>query len=1055
MAPPTPPKTKPPSADKLVEALVKKVSDLIQKKDYSGARQALQQAIDGEAGLGKAVDVQLLLAIVDLQDPGTQTKAVRDAVQQVLKQLFPAAKAAEWQVTTTNTPLVTRELPAGLEALAARAYYPGQAEDVVAAIEWLGVAHAKRFPIQEMERPLSPLFVRRMALRVVEPKPPSEQDWKQIQQWQQLAKGPAAAEGQRASDELLAEGWRAECMIVLNHDASSARDELLAEYDKLIAAHPAYGRYVWCRALRSLPEPAWDTIVAELHKLLPELAPPHGVFKVQNRAEAVAALIGEAAQKRRERARPWSSPERIPFNPFSDAQEAEQYARLLSAGRGLAAQGGDRGLKASLALASFHAPKPEFPLVWSLVRELLPAEDAGLAPDRLPLLYAGVSSFWQQGEAAKLPAQDPQLPAAVGATTQLLLALGGEQEPTLRKEGAEAMYQAVLKPLLENEAFQPEALAPKGVDRPFLSALCGSIARLLCNQKDAPWPLPKSAPNWFEVVEKRAGQAIELYPKEKPDPKTLAGYYALRASARSYRPDYDVQEILSDTDQALAYEKTSHRAYGVRAWAMFQRSRQQTTREKMLEDLAASIQAGEAAEKNCPKDHKALYTYLKNLYQAHFRRANYETDLKAKAEQFAKAEKCLERLFALPVERSGDSDLALGNMYEDFASQLGRNPKENYVKAIGHFKQVLRGDPLSAAALCGLGRCYYKGLVETRLSPKDLGFASTQEAFAEARKCLEAALKYAIDTAHQVDAHWYLAKVYREEKAWDKSEKSFEQAAKLAEQHHVTGRGVYVRDWAWLYLARAIALRQVNRDDPEIKRQAERAEKTSALLKGIPTSGSVVPAREIPVIQGKARQLQGRYEEALKAYDEALPADLAQADALDLALLEARADCNLGLGDDRFGEGDAKKQTAAAEAALRDVTRALELVSTPAAKAQFHYRAAHAHYLLAAAGNVVKHLEPLVEHSREAVRGAPQGADAVAIRFRCAFWVGVTAASAVTEGEDAKQAGVYLEEAKKWQQELDAMRLDEGLRKEVINLGKRIDQWILRVGGQGAAPPAQ
>jgi hypothetical protein len=965
-------------------------------------------------------------------------KAPRELLPLVEK-CFPTAKPDDWSVAAdSDVKLVTQEVPSGLGKLAAMPAYPGQTKDLDRARAWLQVVGGKFPGFPEVSKARHELLERRIAIRVGESPKPSPDDWKLIIEWEELHKDRSAQAG--AGDELLVKAWRVECAIVLDKEAASARDRLAPIRGELLKADPTYGRYLWCRAQRALPEPGWDAIVRELNDLLPALQGPEPILAAQDRVGAVVGLIREAAQERREEARPWAKLDQIPFNSFGSQAEADQYAKLLKAARKFT--GEDHEWKLSLALAAFHESKPEV----GLTRELLSLQEAK-GPDLLPLLFAGVSSFWQQPRAASLPADDPQFAAAIRATTQLLQEFSKDEAGKITKEGAAAVYKSVLQPVLEGAEFQAPAAAKKAGGSELLSDLHGAIAKFLQGQKEAEWPFPKTMPLPLQVIEEQATLAIELHPKDKPNRAKLAEYHATRGGARSFKPDVKTDAVLADVELALKYQPKLHTALAVQAYALMIRAGERPTRAEILADLGDSIKAGDEAVKNCPNTNKAYPIYLLNLGTAHLTLGNYETDADAKKQHFDAARKYAGDAAKLEHAYGEDALLLLGNIHEDLASQVGEKPKENYLEATKRFSQVVEKNPLSAQALCSLARSNYKALVRTRLSPGDLGFASLEAGLKDCKDYLERAVGCSVQDAVRIEAYCHLGKVYEEQANWTKADENLGKAVDLAKQLGASSRAAYFSHWAILpasHAGRLLASRPP--EDPEIRKLLDTARQRAELLQQMPAGAFVVPIKQMARIQGLAFALEKKYDQAVKAYDRALPKDLAQADALDVSLLLGRAACNIAL----------KR----ADAALQDASRALAITAAPSEQADAHYHVAQAHYLSSSSEGekAAQHRDEFLKSIREAVRLAPEGRNGIAYRSNGATWIALIAVPlAQTDKEQAiqllKDAETWLEEAKKWLQEAHGSAQETGDITRRLELVGKLRRQLQ--GPPPSAPPAE
>lgn len=987
--------------------------------------------------------------------PGSdQLAAIRKALGSarellpLVEKRFPAAKPDGWDVTDpSDVKLVTRQVPAGLAKLAAAPAYPEQPKDLGRAAAWLQAARGKFPGYAETSVALQAVLGRRIALRVFEPQGPSQDDWSLVSQWEELDK-EQSEEPAGAADELLVKGWRVECMLALGKEAASVRDHLVTIRAELLKAQPAYGHYLWCRALRAAPDPAWSEIVRELTDLAPALEGQDAILKAQGRAGAVVGLIVEAAQKRREQARPWNRLDQVPFNPFADPAEAEEYAVLLKAARKFPGAGENPELKASLALAACHEAKPESALAWSLARGLLPLRDAGMQPDLLPLLYAGVSGFWQQPGLAKLPADDPQWAAAIRATTQLLREFSKDEAGKIsRKQKAAALYKAVLQPVIEDPELQAVASKPGAGE--LVSELSGAAAKFLDNQKDVEWPFPKSAGSVYHVIESQATRAMDLDPKGKEDPARLVDYHVLRGSARAYKSDFNSAEVLADADAALKFQPKLHAALGVRAYALFMRAQEQSKRDQILKDLADAIVSGEAAMTNCPKGHKQFPGYMLNLANAHLWLGNFETDQKAKQQHFDLARTLAGDAAKLEHDYGDEARFLLGNIYEDLASQVGENPKANYLEAKKRFSQVLERNPLSAQAFCSLARCHYKALVQSRLGPQDFGFRDRDSFLRKCRDDLEKAIGFAVKDSDRIEALRYLGDIYAEQDDWGKADESLTKARDQAKRLGASSRAAYVYAWAMLPITHAdrlLSSRTRKYDDPEIVQLLKTAEERADVLKGESAGQFVIPTKQVARIKGLSFGLKKEYDRAVQAYDAGLPRDLKQADASDVGLLLGRAACHLALC--KFDE-NGKLDPATlkhAKAVLPDAKRALEVAMATSERASAQFYSAEAHLRMLLGGeDQIGHVNEFVKCIREAVRLTPQGTSAVAYRLYGGRLV--TSMASLLAGANRDAADAILKEARGWLEEALDLEPDASKKKEISQILEVIDAKL-------SAPPA-
>jgi tetratricopeptide (TPR) repeat protein len=279
---------------------------------------------------------------------------------------------------------------------------------------------------------------------------------------------------------------------------------------------------------------------------------------------------------------------------------------------------------------------------------------------------------------------------------------------------------------------------------------------------------------------------------------------------------------------------------------------------------------------------------------------------------------------------------------------------------------------------------------------------------------------------------------------WAKADENATKAAELARQSAFSTRAAYVSAWAMLPVAQANRLASTRpADDPEVLKLLQTAEQRAALLQGMPAGAFIIPTKQVAVILGAARQKRKEYDKAVNAYDQALPQDLAQADALDVPLLLARADCNLN-------RPEAKKDAAFAQAALRDASKALELAAAAPDQAAARYRMALAHFSLFGQGgdSAIQHRDRSLEDIREAVRLAPPGVHGATYRHTGAIVIANVIAEMAKA--DPKKAVPYYEEAERWLREALDLLQDSSQRKTIEANLKLFQEALGKLRG---APP--
>jgi tetratricopeptide (TPR) repeat protein len=453
------------------------------------------------------------------------------------------------------------------------------------------------------------------------------------------------------------------------------------------------------------------------------------------------------------------------------------------------------------------------------------------------------------------------------------------------------------------------------------------------------------------------------------------------------------------------------------------------------------------------------------LGQAHLVLGNYEPDAKKKKQHLDAARDLASRAAPLVSEYNHSARLLLGNIYEDLASQVREDPKQNYLKAMDRFREVQEKNSLSAQARTSRARCVLKALVTSGLNAQDIGLAGDRDA--ALKKCiddLEEAVRYAVQDADRTEAHSQLGQVYEvydQQGHWAKADENHGKAAELAKQSGASTRAAYVSLWAMLPLNHATRLRP---GDSEISKLLDDAERRAKELQGMPPGAYVVPAKQAAIILGSVWQMRGNYEKAVTAYSEGLPPDLAQADSLDVRLLLARAPCNLARPEVKAGKG-----TAFLQAVLQDASRAAALAPD---RADSHYCAAIAYdwlwdadkaaiqqlaqaqpprdeELKRAQEAAIQHRDEAFNSVHKAVELVPKGDNYVIYRSYGATLIVRVVGPAVAQ-IPRKDAIAHFEEAERWLQEAIDASQDPEQKKD---LSTRIEQVRKPLAQLRGAPP--
>jgi tetratricopeptide (TPR) repeat protein len=696
----------------------------------------------------------------------------------------------------------------------------------------------------------------------------------------------------------------------------------------------------------------------------------------------------------------------------------------------------------------------------------------------ISIRFAGALDFWQQPSLTNLPVEDPRFASGVQATTRLLeelskQELSKDEAPRISKDNAAALYKFLLQRILDSPDLQAKCETKKPSGNGLLSDLFGAAAKLLDNMMDAESLLPTASlspegkhvasllpqgkyKGVYDAIESQASLAINLAPKDKPDPARLADCYAMRAGARAYKPDVNVSEVLADVESALKFQPKLHRAFGVQTYTLLIRAGSQPTHGQIRKDLTDAIAAGEQAVKSCPEKHKAYTTYLLNLGIAYLRLGYYETDAEKKKKHLGAGRDAATRAAKKEHEFGHEASLLLGNIYEDLASQVGESPQENYREALKRFSDVLQRNPQSAEASCSHARCSFKAIMRSRVDPRELGLGDRDAVLKGCVRDLSRAVEYAPDDTIRIEAYYYLGEVYDELGDRTKADENMGKAAELAIKSKASTQAAYVYGWAML------ALNQANRllatrpaTDTEVDKLLQAAEQRAEILRKTPPGAFVVPTKQVAVILGAARRMRRQFDKAASAYDEAIP-DLAKADASDFPLLMGRADCNLN-------RPEARKDAAFAQAAIRDAARARELAPSAREQADAYYRLTLGHFQLFQQGGnaAVEHRNKALENIRDAVRLVPPGANGVTYRNTGAALIlnvvvdwgrTIVSTNPLAVGDFAQQAVPFLAEAEKWLKEALDLEQNAEMKKRIEANLTVLQKKIEELRGSPAAP---
>jgi hypothetical protein len=313
-------------------------------------------------------------------------------------------------------------------------------------------------------------------------------------------------------------------------------------------------------------------------------------------------------------------------------------------------------------------------------------------------------------------------------------------------------------------------------------------------------------------------------------------------------------------------------------------------------------------------------------------------------------------------------------------------------------------------------------------------------------------VQYSVEPRVRIESLCYLGLVCQEQGDWEKADENVAKAVGAAKQSKASSQAVYAYQSALVPYSHAMRLLKTKPGDPNIGELFKKAESRAEELKKMPPGGRVIPAKDAPYLQGLVRSGRKDYKAAVEAFGAGLPKDLAQADALDVKLLLARAACNLARCIDSDGRTFVAQSADWARASLPDAVRASKLATTPREQADACYWQANAHVILSLedGANKTKEADDLVTNIREAVRLTQLGAAAIKYRYEGASLF-IRAAQIYAANDRRQDAAAVLKEAKGWLEQALEREEDPKEKNKISARLKVIEKQLADL----AAPPAE
>lgn len=956
----------PPAAPPVLPLIQAARLAFIKENNFAEARKKLADAtalLKATPNNSLARQVRTWEAAIALSDPGS-LPAERAAAIAVAKELLDRPNAFVTETADAASRL----------ALAFARFLPGSDsastdEQMAWALQAVRAARGGKCDPQTkaaLATSCAALWERRIErfVRSGEPPPPTREEFRTFEDdW-----GKLDAEARQGRRLALINAWRGECQHCLEPDTPL---DAAALFGQLPPDPGPYVRYV--RLLIGANDSSDpQATIAELTALFSDSAAAGDkapeVFRTPSRMKRVVEWsVNAVSSFCEQRAAPG-----LLANPFGDAGQAQRCYKLLKAVRqsmaGIApaqrqwTADVERRLLVHLAAAATFEDPPDLPTARELTSAWIDAPAGGAAvkgADAEVMLYAAVRGRLPPSVDVPAGSDDGDL---VKASTRLIHALADHVRRRnfgrIDKEAAKTICGNFLQPVLQRtDVLRRRKLQAE--QRRELGDFYVAAYDFVAEHRSTAWPIPKPSA-WIDDV---LNAAIELKDATQPpggsrEPSApvadaeLRRLYCDRAQRRLERDNSDLDGAIADASRGGASD--------LMADALGRRAPLRDTRELLLKDVNAAVAEGEKA--------KSAYG-LTSLSVAYVLRANYdndpaytfearEKDLAAAIAAIQQADKVLlreqEALQGAGLRGLGLYlyHLAAGNAYEDLAWLVEKDPSTNMNMAISQFGKAARANPLESQPHCSIGRCYYKALAESFLPAdalKKQNGTPLHDEFEVMDEC-EHALKEALDEdPRMVEANDYLARLYQyraaayfglhqddpndqdsltKSKQWcGKAEAQCKATWDLAQEQGLRHRAFYAVNWVMFPLSdyRFDADKALG---PQRRRAAVLA-RLELLDKVPPPPGRVQEPHKVQAwIRGYLAETEGKQEDALRIYSDALPQDLGAATCADTALLVARAACRLKIAMKTVRAaaeatgGPAEKAIQEAEGAVDDASAA-------------------------------------------------------------------------------------------------------------------------------------
>jgi tetratricopeptide (TPR) repeat protein len=611
-------------------------------------------------------------------------------------------------------------------------------------------------------------------------------------------------------------------------------------------------------------------------------------LQTEQRKERAVAVFQRAASQLREKT--------ALGNPFGKSEYADAAYRYLAKAQFLSGEKLAHDQRLNYALAAWYKPSSDDRPALALAKEMSRGRSKTVVGKsrgghktvvRTDFPFSGRSKpgdYLLSLAVAKIQTKH-NAPGAIQSYLNTLNLINqrkreGEAEPGTTppidvKKGEEEfaaldLYKEVFQPALGlGQRLLSRDAPPDRALKKNLAQLNASLARLIQSQPNVKWPFHKR-----QKVFALYNAAVRLDPS-RPE------YYVGRGYARSSLPSPDLAQVQKDADTAIKLGKGQLAGgHGLRGYVALLRARRETDESARMSQLTKAIEDCQRAidlhkkRKKGPAGELALLLTNRSLAYS----ALAKLDRSRSKSFLSVAVKDARAAKQLQPNPSAQTLATLGVALEDIA--LG-SADQSYDSAIMAYTEAIAvADDSPSHFLLDRGRCQFRKAAVGKADK-----AVLQKAITDLNVVVGADRK----SPEAAEAYYWLGQVYwihPDHGARDKfarADECFGTAVKLARDQKLPEWGTYAKEWSRLALAEARKAPRGAQAATLIKKARQRAQ---SILKGHKDA-------EAALLLGAAYQLEGKPNEALKAYGQVLPRDLARADQSHLPLLLARVELQL------------------------------------------------------------------------------------------------------------------------------------------------------------------